>query len=216
LSPELIRLDTPQGRFYKTPEGKIYPSVTTVLGKTTDKSYLDEWRSKVGDEEANKVSSRASRRGTRIHKLAEDQLLGRPLTFNSIHDQITFNSLKKVFPRISNVRHIEHQLYSNILESAGTVDLVADFDFVPAIIDWKTSTRPKYKDEISNYFIQAAAYAFMYWEVYKVPVRWIVIIMAVDNDAPIIFIEKIDPWIQEYRKLRNQFTFNLDQIIINP
>lgn len=214
--PELEQLSTNYGRFYRTPEGNLYPSVTTVLGSTGDDTWLKEWRAKVGEDEANRVSSRASRRGTRIHKYAEDYITTGQVECESIFDQIVVNSLKPVFNRVSDVKVIEARLYSHILKSAGTVDLIANFDSTISIIDWKTSRNPKYKDQIHGYFIQASAYAVMFWELFKIPVRQIVIVIAVDMDQPQVYIEKVDHWVNEYKKLRNQFTYNEKEIIITP
>ena len=85
--PVLERLDG-EIRQYRTPEGLLYPSVTTVLGAAADKSGLDAWRKAVGEEEANRVSARAARRGTAVHSLCEKLVLNE-VTFG-LHSEELF------------------------------------------------------------------------------------------------------------------------------
>lgn len=199
-----VREDRPEGRVYVTPEGYFYPSVTTVLG-VGDSTWLDEWKAKVGEDEAKAVSSRAAARGTRIHTLCEEVLHNREPN-PSWFDRDIFNSFKKALPRIQNIRCIEKKLYSDILKVAGTVDLIADFDKKPAIIDWKTSRRIKTRDDIPNYFAQCAAYALAYEERTGIKIPQIVIVMGVDDEPePLIFIEPAKIWIPEFIKLRKEF-----------
>ncbi len=61
-------------RHYVTPQGNVYPSVTTVVGLHSEKS-IQEWRNKVGEEQANKISSQAARRGNNLHRLCENYLM---------------------------------------------------------------------------------------------------------------------------------------------
>ena len=79
--PTLKRVTSSDGtRVYETPTGNKYPSVTTVTG-LLKKDIIQAWRKKVGDEEANKISSTAARRGTRIHTLCEKYLLNEEVPF---------------------------------------------------------------------------------------------------------------------------------------
>ena len=198
--PKLERDTAPNGsRVYKTPSGKAYPSVTTVTGLHSAKG-IAEWRSRVG-EEANRISGKASARGTRIHQYCEDYLRGNVFEAD-MFDLEMFNSIKFWLDDINNIHALEDPLYSDYLQVAGTVDCIADFQGKLSVIDFKTSSKPKDRDDIHNYFMQTAAYAVAFEERTGIPIGRLVIIMAVDNDDPRLFIEKRDNWIGGFRKLR--------------
>lgn len=199
--PKLERDTAPDGtRVYKTPSGKAYPSVTTVTSLHSAKG-IAEWRRRVGEEEANRVSARASARGTRIHTLCEHYLLGKNPE-PDIFDAEIFNSMKYWLQDIDNIHCLETPLYSDFLQVAGTVDCIAEFQGKLSVIDFKTSSKPKDRDDIYNYFMQTAAYAVAFEERTGIPIGRLVIIMGVDNDDPRLFIEKRDNWIGGFRKLR--------------
>ena len=105
----------------------------------------------------------------------------------------------------SYVRCLETPLYSDYLESAGTVDCIADFRGKRSVIDFKTSKRVKSRDNIHDYFIQTSAYAVAFEERTRLPVSQLVIIMAVDNEDPLVFVEKRADWIDGYLELRRQY-----------
>lgn len=201
--PSLKRVDSPQGRVYQTVTGLKYPSVTSVLSMM-DKSSLYEWRKRVGEEEANRVSARAARRGTAIHSLCEEYLYGKNPE-PSMFDAQTFNSIKPHLDKIDNIHALESKLYSDYLQVAGTVDCIAEFDGRLSVIDFKTSRRLKSREDIPGYFIQTAAYAVAFEERTGIPVSRLVIIMAVDDEQPLIFKEKRDDWIDRFIELREAY-----------
>lgn len=199
--PKLERDTAPDGtRVYKTPSGKAYPSVTTVTGLHT-REGIAKWRARVGEEEANRVSARASARGTRIHSNCESYLLGESFE-PDMFDAEMFNSIKFLLDQIDNIHCLETPLYSDFLQVAGTVDCIGEFQGKLSVIDFKTASKPKDRDDIYNYFMQCAAYAVAFEERTGIPIGRLVIIMAVDNDDPRWFIEKRDNWIGGFRKLR--------------
>jgi len=205
---EAVREDRPDGRVYITPEGRTYPSVTTVLGYG-DNEWLTEWKAKVGPYEADLISKRAAARGTRLHKLCEDTLCNNP-SKPDMFDRDMFATFKKALMRIDNIHCIEKRLHSDILRVAGTVDLIAEFDKNRAIIDWKTSRRIKRRDEIGSYFAQCGAYALAYEERTGIKVPDIVIVMGVDDEPePLIFKEKAKDWIPEFIKQRKIFRLGM-------
>ena len=191
-------------RFYATPSGKKYPSVTTVLS-AHGKQGLMEWRKRVGEEQANKIASAAARRGTKMHLHCENYLNNVDvLDTIPVFQRELFESIIPYLHKINNVHVQEQRLYSDHLRLAGTVDCVAEYEGRLAIIDYKTSSRREDKDHIHNYFMQCAAYAVMYEERTGIPVSKLVIIMAVENDEPQVFVEKRDNWVSkllEYRDL---------------
>lgn len=201
--PKLQRVTTESGRRYQTAEGKSYPSVTTVTG--FDKiDHIIAWRNKVGSEEANRISSRASKRGTAIHSLCEGYLLGKKPS-PTMFDSDMFNSLIPHLDLMDNIHCLETQMYSDHLEVAGTVDCIAEYKGKLCVIDFKTSARPKERDWVHNYFMQKAAYAVMFEEHTKIPVTRLLTVMAVDDHPVILFYERRDDWIGPFRELRERF-----------
>ena len=190
--PELVAKTFPDGkRYYTTPNGIKLPSVTTVIG-AKGKEAIMKWRKRVGEEEANKISRKASSRGTNVHTLCEKYLNNDPkYLLGTMPDALEmFKPLKPILNRINNIHYQECALWSESIGMAGRVDCIGEFDGVLSVIDFKTSKRPKKKEDIDNYFAQCVAYACMYEELVGVGVEQIVIIMAVEGSEPLLFIEK--------------------------
>lgn len=178
-------------RYYTTPSGKRLPSVTTVVG-AMKKQAIMEWRNRVGAEEANRVSKLATGRGNRVHDLAERYLKNEPINWmREMPDAVEmFRSLIPHIQRINNIHYIEQSLWSEKIGMAGRVDLIAEWDGVLSVIDFKTSKKIKKSEDIQDYFAQCTAYSGMYEEHVGVPIDQIVIVMAVENEEPLIFVEK--------------------------
>ena len=203
----LEQVNTDTGRYYKTPTGALYPSVTTVTGLMNERA-IKEWRQKVGQDEANRISTAATRRGTRFHNLCEDYInnVDIDVTKYDFNDAINFNEFKPYLDNyIDNVHLQEERLYSDHLEVAGTVDCIAEWKGKLSVIDFKTSTKHKNRDYITNYFCQAAAYAIMYEERYQIPVNRIVILISVDGDVPQYFEERRDNFVNKLLEVRQQY-----------
>ena len=195
---ELQRIDGPI-RLYETPEGKRYPSVTTVLGKMTDKSALEAWKKRVGEDEAARVSARASTRGTNVHTMCENYVLGNDIDTSMPHNMMMFNQIKKVLDeKVNMVRATECTLFSDHLKLAGSCDLIADYDGRLSIIDYKTSAKLKRKDWIEGYFLQASLYSYMLWEMTGILVKDIVIIIGVDDSLESqVFVERPQRYLEK-------------------
>jgi len=190
---ELQSETTPAGRYYITPNGQRLPSVTTVLGRKLDKSGLLEWRARVGEEEANRISTQAAVRGTAIHSIAEKYLLNEetypPKTMPA--NMSTFAGIQKLLDKhVDRIYAIEAPLYSLNLNAAGRTDCVATWDGVPSIIDFKTSRKLKKEEWIQSYFLQATAYSIMFEELTGVHIPQFVILVAVDYEDPQIFAKQ--------------------------
>lgn len=201
--PSIEATTTSEGRYYHTPEGDL-PSVTTVLGRKLDKSGLEIWRARVGEEEANRISTIATRRGSAIHDLAEKYLLDRDdYTTGAMPVNIaTFETLRPILDsRVTDVKCIEGALWSNTLNTAGRVDLIASFDAIPSIIDFKTSKRIKTDSDILSYFLQATCYSMMLEERTGIITPNIVILMAVDHDDPLVFIKSREQYMQQMKDI---------------
>ena len=189
----------PGTRLYVTPEGKKYPSITTVLG-ARGKEAIYEWRRRVGEEEANRITRHACARGTAMHSIAERYLNNESDIYakgEMPHVIALFRSIQPILNQnIGRVVMQECPLYSDHFGIAGRVDLIAEYENKLSVIDFKTSKRVKTRDEIGNYFTQAAFYAAAFYERTGIPVTQSVIIMAIDdNPTPIIFVEKTYDWI---------------------
>ena len=216
--PKLEQVEIDGVRHYTAEDGSIpepgYPSVTTVLSADKSKAEgLRKWRERVGDEEADKVSYRATTRGTAVHLVMEDYLLGQePQTKHMPIVLDLASGLKRYADaHIDNIRLVEGQLFSHHLRVAGTVDLVADFDGKTSIIDWKTSNYRKKRNDINNYFKQEAAYAVMFEERTGIPVEQLVTLVAY-NEGTQMFVEKRDDWIDGFIELRNQYELELQSL----
>jgi hypothetical protein len=198
--PKLVRLDG-EVRHYMTPTGEKYPSVTTVLDKTSDKSHLIAWRKRVGEEEANRVSKRATTRGTAVHTLCEKYVLNEPIDLSTEmpFNVYMFKQLEKfLHANVNNIRGSESSLFSHKLKVAGSCDLIANYRNHAAIIDFKTSNKLKRKDWIENYFLQCAMYSYMFWEMTQLYHPKLVIAIAIEEeDEAQIFEENVNDWINK-------------------
>lgn len=188
---DLEAITSDNGRLYVTPEGNKYPSVTTVIGATQKKSII-EWRKRVGEAEANRISSRAASRGTNLHLMNEDYL-------NNMFDEekykdkvlplFMFKHLKPFLDKINNIHVLEGALYSDRLKLAGRVDCIAEYENELAIIDFKSSTEPKKREWIENYIAQECAYAMMYYERTGIKVKKLVTLIACEDGEIQVFQE---------------------------
>lgn len=190
--PKIESKTFPDGkRYYMTPDGKKLPSVTTVVG-AQKKQAIMEWRRRVGDEVANKISKQATSRGTNVHTLCEYYLNNEPKPPGVVMPDAKemFVSLKPLLNKINNIHYQEVGLWSNQLGLAGRVDCIGEYEGVLSVIDFKTSKKLKKIEDIQDYFWQTTAYALMYEELVGVPIDDLVIIMAVQDSEPVVFKQK--------------------------
>ena len=195
-------------RVYETPDGSYYPSVTTITGQMNKKA-INEWRARVGEKVANQITKQASARGTSIHKLCEHYILG------TMDDVKIMPSNKEMFSSMANhlaetigkVYAVEGFLYSDFLRSAGQVDMIAEYNGVLSVVDFKTSKKKKNPDWIENYFVQEAAYSFMFEERTQLQVGQLVTVIGVDGeDEPQVFIKNTkerNQYLLKFLELRN-------------
>lgn len=190
---------------------KAYPSITTVLGSLS-KHAIMEWRKRVGEEEANRISRQAATKGTRVHALVEDYINNLEVNLKNEQPHIisSFKAIESaISSRITNVYAQECVLYSDYLKVAGRVDCVADFDGRRSIVDFKTSRRIKEKEDIHSYFMQEAAYAIMFEERTTLPITQLVTVMAVDGQTqPLVFIEHRDNWTNQLLETIRNYHIN--------
>jgi len=203
----LDRTESPDGRRYLTLDGNAYPSVTTVLGVLSRES-IAQWRAKVGEEAANKISLKATTRGTAVHSIIEKYMNNEPDYAEGFlpHVVQSLHNLKPLIDKhVTKVYGQEVPLYSDHLKLAGTCDAIVEWDGVPTIVDWKTSRRPKKKANISSYFMQLAGYAVMWEERTGMPIQQTRIVMDVDDFHPVMYKETRDAWIDKLIEVRDQY-----------
>ena len=190
-------------RFYITPEGEVYPSITTVLS-IRKKEGLMEWRNRVGEKVANYVAGKAAARGTKVHHMCEDYLNNRHLNWPNEFEKhkrdflpwCLFNQLKeRVLNNINNIYVLESSLYSDKYKVAGRVDCVSEYNKIPSIIDFKTSTRERTDDWNENFYIQGAAYAEMFYERTGIEIKQIVILVVTEDGTVQEFIQEKEPYL---------------------
>lgn len=177
-------------RYYKLPQGtKKLVSITSVTSNYK-KEFFESWRKKVGVEEANRITKKATSRGTDAHTLIEHHLKNLKYTSSVLPiSEMLFQISIPTLKRINNIYALEGSLYSEFLGIAGTVDCIAEFDGELAIIDFKTSAKPKPRDWIEGYFVQCCAYACMLHELTGLSVKKFVIIMACENGECVVYEE---------------------------
>jgi genome maintenance exonuclease 1 len=202
--PKLHKVTRETGeRYYVTPAGNKYPSVTTVLSEPK-KKQLKKWREWVGIEEADRIKGLAAARGSRFHTLCEHYL--NKEHYNNDIGAI-FDQFKPYLNRISKIICMEQHLYSDDLRVAGQVDCVGEFDNFPAIIDFKTSSKIKVRSNIWDYFMQAAAYSHMFKERTGIDIPTIIILIScgTPDGTCQIYIDKRDNWLDGFKQYRQQY-----------
>tara|TARA_R100001480_G_scaffold93176_1_gene99067 strand:- start:278 stop:970 length:693 start_codon:yes stop_codon:yes gene_type:complete len=175
-------------RFYVTPEGNKYPSITTVLSDR-NKEGIIRWRESVGNDVANQVMRQAASRGTAVHTLIENYLNNEELSKQGVLPVALFATIKSELDNINNIRIQEGGLYSNKLGVAGRVDCIAEYKGKISVIDFKTSTKEKKEEWVENYFIQGSAYCEMYEERFLQPIEQVVILIVTEDGAVQTFIK---------------------------
>ena len=184
-----LEAETIEGtRFYRVPCGKMYPSITSVTSFYERQKFV-EWRKRVGNEEADRITRLATTRGTKFHDLVEKYMLNenvddhKPLPTT----KFLFLKAKPYLDRINNIHALEKSLYSDYLGLAGRVDCIAEYEGELAIIDFKTSKKIKPEKWIENYFVQEVAYACMYYEMTGIPVQKLITIMVAENGECFVY-----------------------------
>jgi hypothetical protein len=189
--PEIASETNEDGkRYYILDDGTRLPSVTTILSARYNHA-LEIWKKNVGPIEANRISKLATGRGTNFHTIVENHLKNDkfPLRKSMPDAMEMFFSVKPLLARINNIHCQEQTLFSRTIGMAGRTDAIAEYDEELASIDFKTSKRIKLKEEIDSYFIQTTAYGLMYEEMTGIPVKKLVIIMAVEHEKPLLFVD---------------------------
>tara|TARA_B100000131_G_scaffold305712_1_gene331973 strand:+ start:1960 stop:2619 length:660 start_codon:yes stop_codon:yes gene_type:complete len=187
---ELNRVHEGEKRYYVTPENNKYPSITTITS-FRNREIFANWRKKVGLEEANRKTKRATNRGTATHTLIEHYLKNEEVPESDPLPNYLFQQAKPTLDKINNIHCLEGTLYSDQLHLAGQVDCIAEYEGELAVIDFKTSEKVKPEKWIEHYYVQCMAYGMMYFERTQLPIKKLVIIMTCE-DGDVKVYEKRD------------------------
>lgn len=194
---EDLKAQTVEGKRVYAVGESYYPSISTICSFRKRKS-IAEWRARVGEEEANKISVRAASAGTTLHSIVEDYL-NNNLDLDKYKDKylpvLLFQQAKQMLSRIDNIHFQEAPLYSHEFGIAGRVDCIAEFDGKLSIIDFKTSSKEKKESWIENYFVQETGYAKMYEERSGIKVDQIVTLVTCQNGFTQVFIKDPEDYV---------------------
>lgn len=204
LQETMSRVQEDGKRYYQTPEGQKYPSVTTVTGLLS-KDHIKLWRKRVGEETANKITKQATTRGTKMHNIFEQYLRAEePIFFDNIMESSMFEAVQPVLDEIIPIA-LEAGMYSDSLQMAGQVDCVGVWGDELAIIDFKTSSKPKEEYMADGWFHQMTAYAIMVEELTGEVVDTIVAVVGVDGGYCQVFEADPREYVDKLYGLRNQY-----------
>jgi CRISPR/Cas system-associated exonuclease Cas4 (RecB family) len=200
--PELTRETIDGVRYYNIGgENKKLVSITSVISHYNKEKFA-KWRERVGEEEANRVTKRATSRGTDTHTLIENYLLNEELPQVQPISEHLFKIAKPTLNRINNIHCLESSLYSEVLGVAGSVDCIATFDDELAVVDFKTSAKPKPKEWVEGYFVQTMFYGMALYEMTGIQIKKLVIIMTCENGECVVYEERD---LEKYMRLVIQY-----------
>ena len=202
--PKLSRETIDGVRYYSVPDEEELLKLVSITSVTShfNKEIFVKWRKRVGNEEADRITKRATKRGTDMHTLVEHYMKNEELPEVPPISDFLFKISKANLKRINNIYALEGSLYSKQLGIAGTVDCIAEYDGELAIIDFKTSAKPKPRGWIEHYFVQCMAYGCMLYELTGISVKKLVIIMACENGECVVYEERDK---SKYIKLLTQY-----------
>jgi genome maintenance exonuclease 1 len=198
--PKLERETIDGVRYYDVTDGDKLLKLVSITSVTShfNREIFVKWRKRVGEDEAQKITKAATSRGTDMHSLVENYLYNKTLPSVPPLPDFLFKIAKAELNKINNIHCLEGPLYSLQLGVAGTTDCIAEYDGELAVIDFKTSKKPKPREWIENYFVQAMFYGMAYYEMTGTPIKKLVIIMACEDGESVVY-EESD--LKKYMKL---------------
>jgi len=196
------RVEKDGKRYYLTPDGNHYPSITSILSQQENLG-LEAWKERVGEKEAKRISKESARIGTAVHQLAEYYLSNIQVKLDKEEKIIidTFNRLRFLLGNINNIVGLEIPLFSDLIRVAGTCDCIAEYNGKLSIIDFKTSRRPKKEDWVDDYYMQTFAYKLMFEEMTGIEIQQVVILIASVESFDVQVFKKpakdADEWLEK-------------------
>jgi len=211
VPPKLREKKINNRRHYISPNGIALPSVTTVLS-TMGEDGIKAWKARVGETEADRISSRAVANGTELHAIIEKFLDNKATEgYTNPVSQKLFLQVKDILTnKVNNIRAQEVQLYSEGIGIAGRVDCVAEWDGKLSIIDFKSARQKKRKSWITKYFLQATAYSEMFRELTGQKIEQLVILISAEDGTIDVFIEKTDNFIDQLKDIIEDYKLRIE------
>ena len=198
-------------RHYETPDGRVVPSVTTVLSATKDMTHLHAWRKRIGADKAQQITTESANIGTVMHRSLEKHVKGEDRTPGSNLIQQKAHTMANVIidnglNDVSEVWGSEVSLYYPELY-AGTTDLVGVYKGQPAIMDFKQARRLKKKEWVEDYYLQLVAYAEAHNKQYDTQIKTgRIFICTQANEYQTFEIDNYDQWVGKwYGKLEEYY-----------
>lgn len=192
LKPNYVTIDR---RRHFSFGGQIYPSVSKILAATkpeSDRQALQRWRKKVGYQQAQKISTAACKRGTSLHTAIKYYLERKPLP-EDVEDNDFWHSIQLVLAAVENVHLIESAVYHQRCQYAGVVDCLGEWEGELCVFDWKTASKPKKVEWITDYCLQITAYTAAINDLYDVNIdRASVVIALSDRQAQSFYLNSDD------------------------
>lgn len=200
-------------RHYRTPEGKLYPSVTTVLSGAPSPG-LDAWRARMGEAEATRIGAMMARRGQNLHNICEKYLLNdpNPTKGQMIDVQFMFRQMKSELDKLDELLVIEGQLYSDVLGIAGRCDTIAHYIGDLSVVDFKTTNTPTEftmdmddDNKVKKYFMQCYAYKRMFEERTGRTIKYGVLMVASMDYPTAVYVDDLDRYAEDFLKVLTQY-----------
>jgi len=185
---ELNKKETNGIRLYNLPNGDWVPSITSVTSFYNRQIFV-KWRKRIGIEEANRITKKATARGTDFHAATELYMLNKDINWDEFKPltKFMFIHAQPYLDKINNIHAIERTLYSEYLGLAGRVDCIGEYEGELAVIDFKTSEKIKPEEWLENYFVQETFYAAAYYELTGIPVKKLITIMVTPDGEVEVF-----------------------------
>jgi genome maintenance exonuclease 1 len=218
LQFDLVSETTETGRKYVLPDGRKYDSVTTILSHAKDKTFLNEWRARIGEEEANRIVRRSTSRGTKLHDACEKYLKNElsDMKIKTLMPDVKdfFLQLKPIIDKnVGVVYGTEQALFSDRLKIAGRTDCIAEWANKISIVDYKNSIKEKREDWIQDYFIQCTAYANLFEDLTGLPIEQIVVLIANEEGTPQVFVREKSKYQPQFEKLVEDYRKSLEIVV---
>ena len=199
-------------RLYITPSGVAYPSVSTVVG-SRPMPWLNEWRARVGEKEANRISKKSTSRGTKMHALLEYSLIGDNVKLeeslkSAMPDAVMMYKKiwKKMQANTSELLASEARVFSDSLEVAGTLDCIIKYYDRYCLTDFKNSIREKREKDVEHYFMQTAAYAVCWNERTGMNIQDCLLFIANESGGVQTFHAPVSKWLPGFKELRKDYS----------
>ena len=190
----------------------LYPGATRCLSGTKDMTGLDEWRKRIGEEEATRILNESLAIGTSLDKIVEDHFSKNNFDTKNYKEEQGLPLYKQILPHLKNIECIETQLtvWSDRVKVKGIMDIFGYYKDELTIIDIKNSRKPKCEAYVEDYFLQCTTYAMATWDLLEIPVKKIALVIAVrpgPNHLPLpqVFVRDTKDYIKEATKRIRQY-----------